>query len=472
MRRDVGRVGGRLGAVGRGGEPDLVVDHDVDGPADAVAVQLGHVERLGDDPLPGERGVAVDEDRQRARPPAVAQAVLFGADAPLHDRVHPLEVARVEGEREVDPVLVGPLAEHAVDREAEVVLDVAAAVVEIRLLVQLVLELGEDLRGGLLEHVGQHVEPPAVRHPDHDLADARAGRPLDQPLEQRDQTLRPFEREALRAEELVLQELLEHLGADHLLKDLDPIGPRQRQPVARALHPALKPVAQLEIVDVRGLHADGAAVGLAQQADQIAQRLPPRPGDVLAAEHQVEILLGEAVVPERDLGARAGHQPQRIEIGREMPELAIGLDDSLHALGEQAHRDAALDRAGRGGGILVAACLTAREDAARKRLWRNERGRAGAVEPDGALQLGELDEHPPPLWIDAARIMQELVVELLGKREVRQRERVERGPALRRLMHIQVGADVRGAGAVELQIQHVRHCYSRVPGGPPGRKGA
>ena len=301
-------------------------------------------------------------------------------------------------------MLVGPLAEDAVDREAEVVLDVAAAVVEIDLLVQLVLELGEDLRGGLLEHVGQHVEPPAVRHPDHDLADARAGRALDQPLEQRDQALRPFEREALRAEELVLQELLEHLGADHLLKDLDPIGPRQRQPVARALHPALKPVAQLEIVDVRGLHADGAAVGLAQQADQIAQRLPPRPGDVLAAEHQVEVLLGEAVVRERDLGARAGDQPQRIEIGGEMPELAIRLDDSLHALGEQAHRDAALDRAGCGGGILVAARLTAGEDAARKRLWRNERGRAGAVEPDGALELGELDEHPAPLRIDAGRI--------------------------------------------------------------------
>ena len=156
--------------------------------------------------------------------PRVAQAILLGADAPLHDGVHPLEVAGVEGEREVDAVLVAPLAEHAVDREAEVVLHVAAAVVEVGLLVQLVLELGEDLRGRLLEHVGQHVEPPAVRHPDHDLADARAGRPLDQPLEQRDQALGPFQREALRAEELVLQELLEHLGADHLLKDLDPIG--------------------------------------------------------------------------------------------------------------------------------------------------------------------------------------------------------------------------------------------------------
>ena len=273
-------------------------------------------------------------------------------------------------------MLVGTFPEGAVDREAEVVLDVAAAVVEVDLLVQLVLELGEDLRGGLLEHVGQHVEPPAVRHPDDDLADARARRPLDQALEQRNQALRPLEREALRAEELVLQELLEHLGADHLLKDLDPIGPRQRQPVARALHPALKPVAQLEIVNVRGLHADGAAVGFAQEADQIAQRLPPWPGDVLAAEHQVEVLLGEAVVLERDLRARAGDQPQRIEIGGEMAELAICLDDALHALREQAHRNAALDRArGRRGSSWWPVSRPA------KMLRGNDSGGTSAVPP-------------------------------------------------------------------------------------------
>ncbi len=471
-RRHVGRVGGRLGGVRRGGEPDLIVDHDVDGAADAVPLQLRHVERLGDDPLPGEGGVAVDEDRQRPGSPGVPQAILLGAHPPLHDGVHPLEVTGVEGEREVHLVLVGPLTEHAIDREAEVVLDVAAAVVEIGLLVQLVLELGEDLGGGLLEDVGQHVEPPAVGHPDHDLADAGTGCPFDQPLEQRDQALRPFQREALRAEELVLQELLEHLGADDLLKDLEAIGPGQRQPVPRALHPALQPLAQLEIVDVRGLHAHGAAVGFAQQTDQLTQRLASRPRDVLAAEHQVEVLRGEAVILERDLGARARDQPQRIEIGGEVAELAVGLDDSLHALREQAHRDAALDRAGRGRGILVpGAGQAAGEDAAGKRLGRNERGRAGAVEPHGPLELGQRNEQAPPLRIDAGRILEELEIELFGEGEVRRRQLIERRSGSRRLMHIQLGAGVRGACAVELQIQHVRHCCFSCPRGATWPKG-
>ena len=107
--------------------------------------------------------------------------------------------------------------------------------------VELVLELGEDLRRRLLQHVGEHVEPPAVSHADHDLDHVRARGALDQPLQQRDQALGALQREALVAQELVLQELLEHLGADHLREDLQPVGPRQRQPVARALHPVLQP---------------------------------------------------------------------------------------------------------------------------------------------------------------------------------------------------------------------------------------
>ena len=45
----------------RRGEPDLVVDDEVDGAADAVAADVAHREALGHDALPGERGVAVDE---------------------------------------------------------------------------------------------------------------------------------------------------------------------------------------------------------------------------------------------------------------------------------------------------------------------------------------------------------------------------------------------------------------------------
>ena len=66
--------------------------------------------------------------RQAAGSPGVADAVLLGAHPAQDDRVHPLEVARVEGQRQVHVMLVGALAEHAIDGVAEVIFDVAAAV--------------------------------------------------------------------------------------------------------------------------------------------------------------------------------------------------------------------------------------------------------------------------------------------------------------------------------------------------------
>ena len=72
----VGGVGGGAAVVGAGGEPDLVVDHDVDGAAGAVAAQLGQVEGLGDHALAGEGGVAVDQDGQDRRLLAPVEQVL------------------------------------------------------------------------------------------------------------------------------------------------------------------------------------------------------------------------------------------------------------------------------------------------------------------------------------------------------------------------------------------------------------
>ncbi len=66
----VGRVHRRPGRLGSGGEPQLVVHHDVDRPAGAVPGELGELEGLGHHALAGEGGIAVDEHRQdvEARP--------------------------------------------------------------------------------------------------------------------------------------------------------------------------------------------------------------------------------------------------------------------------------------------------------------------------------------------------------------------------------------------------------------------
>jgi hypothetical protein len=57
-----------------------------------------------------------------------------------------------------------------------------------------------------------------VRHADTISTTFGTRRALDEPFQQGNQALRALQREALVAEELVLQELLQHLGADHLVR--------------------------------------------------------------------------------------------------------------------------------------------------------------------------------------------------------------------------------------------------------------
>ena len=61
---DVGGEARGVGLFGLGGEAEEVVDDDVDGAADGVAVDAGEIEGFGPDALAGEGGVAVDDDGQ------------------------------------------------------------------------------------------------------------------------------------------------------------------------------------------------------------------------------------------------------------------------------------------------------------------------------------------------------------------------------------------------------------------------
>ena len=92
--RDVGAVLAGSRVLRRGGEADLVVDDDVDGPADAVAGQVRQVQRLGDHALAGEGGVAVQHHRHDGvavarRRPCRAGPAWPGPDPPAPGRRPP-----------------------------------------------------------------------------------------------------------------------------------------------------------------------------------------------------------------------------------------------------------------------------------------------------------------------------------------------------------------------------------------------
>ena len=137
----------------------------MDRAAGLVAVELRQVERLGDDALAGEGGVAVDQQRHALARAPCRRPVLLGADAALDDRIDRLQVARVRRQRQVDRVA---RAADAIVGEAEVILHVAVAGHRVREVV--VLELAEDFLVRLAEDVGEDVEPAAVGHAHDDLS--------------------------------------------------------------------------------------------------------------------------------------------------------------------------------------------------------------------------------------------------------------------------------------------------------------
>ena len=132
----------------RGGEPDLVVHDEVDRAARAMPAQTREAEPFGHDALPGECGVAVQEDADDFLALGIAHLVLLGAHLAEDDRVDRLEVRGVGRQRQVHGVVV----EDAVRRCAEVVFHVPRAI-NVLGLERSALKLVEDRAVGLLHDV-------------------------------------------------------------------------------------------------------------------------------------------------------------------------------------------------------------------------------------------------------------------------------------------------------------------------------
>ena len=224
------------------------------------------LQRLGDHALTGERGVAVQRDRHHGEALfAEVEHVLLGPGDALQHRVDDLEVGRVRDQRDVDLAV----AERAdvLALGAQVVLHVTGAVRLAR--VHVALELAEDLRVGLADDVGQHVQPAAVRHPDDDLVHAVFGGLVQRGVQQGDDGLAALQGEPLLPDVLGLQEGLERLGAVQPAQDVLLLVDRRL--LVLDLDPLLDPLALRRIHDVHVLDADGAAVGVAQHAEHVAQ---------------------------------------------------------------------------------------------------------------------------------------------------------------------------------------------------------
>ena len=121
---DVGRVGAGAGVGGAVVKPIWLLTMMWIVPPVRKPRRSDELERLGDEPLAGEGGVAMHQDAGHLLALGVAALTLLGSHLAEHDRVDRFEMRRVGGERQVH----GAAADLAVARGAEVVFDVARAV--------------------------------------------------------------------------------------------------------------------------------------------------------------------------------------------------------------------------------------------------------------------------------------------------------------------------------------------------------
>ncbi len=385
--REVARVAGRapLGWVGR--EPDLVVGDDVERPAGGVAVDRVEVERLGDDALARERRVAVDEDRERDRRVVDAASArpirLLRPRMALDDGVDRLQVARVRGEGHLDVAGAGLPRLGG----GEVVLDIARSALRIGhegVDGALALELAQDRGVRAADRVREHVEPPAMCDPDHDLVRAPGGSKLDREVQHRDERVEALDGELLLPDERAPQVRLEGLDLRESEEESPLLFGRERLAEATRLDRPPQPHALRVVRDVLDLVRDRPHVDLLQPGQGVEQRLAfarepqePRGNLLLDLGRQRWI---QTLGLERGIARRLG--AERIEASREVTVHA----DRLHE--RHCRRD--------GGEQVEVGAFGGCRRLRRRRFHRRSRRRNGRRRAVSAVGRADVDDPGEP----------------------------------------------------------------------------
>src|SRR5689334_8249383 len=192
------------------------------------------------------------------------------------------------------------------------------------------LELVEDRPVRLAHDIGEHVEPPAMRHANNDLLKSELPAALNHLLERRHQGFAAVQTEALGAGIFYIEEALEDFGLNQFLQDRLP--PLLGEAYLVAFHAVLDPRPLFGIRNVHVLGADMAGIGSLQNAEHLTQRAELKPERAADIDLTVIIGLGEAVGFGLELGMlAAGDELEWIKMGGEVTARAIGADKHAQA---------------------------------------------------------------------------------------------------------------------------------------------
>ncbi len=174
-------------------------------------------------------------------------------------------------------------------------------------------------------------------HAHHDFANALVAGLFDRQVQQRNQALGPFQREAFGAGEPLLNELFENRGVGQPREDLQLFLPAERYAVLGALHAILQPLADGQVVHVHELHGNRTAIGVAQPLQDAPQGEHVGAVDRVGRKRAVHVGFGEAVILRIELGQIRPRHPQGVDVGHQVSAHTVGPHQLVDAVLQQGH---------------------------------------------------------------------------------------------------------------------------------------
>src|SRR2546425_3199180 len=273
---DVACIHARFELRRRSGETNLVIHNDVKRSTNGIPIELAQIQSFLNNAFAYECGVTVDQDDHAVLALGIACAILLCAHAAQRNRIHKFQMAGIETQRQVNLAAGNRLPIGAI---AQVILHVTAPA-HVKLGIK-VGKFAKDLARTLGHDVCEDVQSAPVRHTEYDFIDPVLACPFNSEVQKRNETLCPFERETLRTDEFFANEFLEDDSIGEPRQNAYLFRAAQLQPIARAFHSFLKPMADEAVVNVHELHTDRAAISIPQPVDD----LPKSEG--VAAAHRL-----------------------------------------------------------------------------------------------------------------------------------------------------------------------------------------
>ena len=260
--RDIRSEARRVQFGGNGGEADQVVDDDMNGASDGIALQVGVIQSLRPNALAGKSAIAVYQQRQEFSLATVSPAILFGASAAHSNRIYRLQVAGIGYEVDAD---LGASARDVFPSCSHVVLNIAAPKDAARVNI---FKTRKDFLRRTPSDMHYHVEPATVAHAHNQLRGSALACLFQYFVDQGQQGSHSFQREALGPQITLLQNLFEQIGANQQIEHMFLINGS-----GFAFHALLNPAPAFDVGDVHEISANRAAIIASGLASNFAGEL-------------------------------------------------------------------------------------------------------------------------------------------------------------------------------------------------------